>query len=336
MAVIIQLRRDTAANWTSANPVLAEGELGFETDTLLYKIGDGSTAWASLTYAAFAPELSAAILMDEVADPGAPAAGKMRFYAKNIGGRSMPKFVGASGLDVPIQPAIFSNGVMMVAPGLTTAFSYIGMGALTAVGTVSHPTLSSADLRQQTRRGIITSAATANSASEARHAVLSCWRGDGAGLGGFFFTTRFAMSSTTALQQCAVGLFDVTTAIATTAVPSALLNCIFVGNDSADTNMQLMHNDGAGACTKIDLGASFPANTPTAVYELILFARPNDTSKVSYRVTNLTNGAVATGDITTNLVATSTFLAFHAYANNGGTAAAVVLELVRMYLETDY
>jgi hypothetical protein len=50
MAVQIQFRRDTAANWTSANPTLAQGELGLETDTARYKIGDGSTAWASLTY----------------------------------------------------------------------------------------------------------------------------------------------------------------------------------------------------------------------------------------------------------------------------------------------
>lgn len=336
MAYRIQLRKGTAAAWTTANPILLSGELGFETDTFLYKIGDGVTAWNSLSYKTFSAVLSSAMLIDAVADPSPPAAGKMRLYAKDIGGRIMPKFMGPSGLDVPIQPSIFSNGIMMVAPGLTTAFSYIGMGALTIVGTLSHPVLTTSDLRQQTRRGIVTSAAIANSASEARHAVLTCWRGDGAGLGGFFFTTRFAISSTTLNQQVAAGLFDVTTAIATTAVPSALLNCIFVGNDAADTNMQLMHNDGAGACTKIDLGASFPVNTPTAVYELILFARPNDTSKVSYRVVNLTNGAVVTGDITTNLVATSTFLAFHAYANNGGTAAAVVLELMRMYLETDY
>jgi len=50
VAVQIQFRRDTAANWTSANPVLAQGELGLETDTARYKIGDGSTAWASLSY----------------------------------------------------------------------------------------------------------------------------------------------------------------------------------------------------------------------------------------------------------------------------------------------
>tara|TARA_R110000824_G_scaffold158542_1_gene332530 strand:+ start:9362 stop:10867 length:1506 start_codon:yes stop_codon:yes gene_type:complete len=50
MADIIQIRRDTAANWTSANPTLAQGELGAETDTSKVKIGDGSTAWSSLGY----------------------------------------------------------------------------------------------------------------------------------------------------------------------------------------------------------------------------------------------------------------------------------------------
>ena len=50
MAVQIQLRNDTAANWTSANPTLAVGELGIETDTDQFKIGDGTTAWNSLTY----------------------------------------------------------------------------------------------------------------------------------------------------------------------------------------------------------------------------------------------------------------------------------------------
>ena len=50
MADIIQIRRDTAANWTSANPTLAQGELGLETDTSKIKAGDGSTAWTSLGY----------------------------------------------------------------------------------------------------------------------------------------------------------------------------------------------------------------------------------------------------------------------------------------------
>lgn len=50
MADLIQFRRDTAVNWTSSNPTLAQGELGYETDTETFKIGDGSTAWSSLLY----------------------------------------------------------------------------------------------------------------------------------------------------------------------------------------------------------------------------------------------------------------------------------------------
>ena len=41
----LQQRRDTAANWTSNNPTLAGGEIGYETDTKKFKVGDGSTAW---------------------------------------------------------------------------------------------------------------------------------------------------------------------------------------------------------------------------------------------------------------------------------------------------
>ena len=48
---LIQQRRGTAAEWLSANPVLSAGEIGVETDTLKFKIGDGTTAWDALAYA---------------------------------------------------------------------------------------------------------------------------------------------------------------------------------------------------------------------------------------------------------------------------------------------
>jgi len=50
MAVQIQFRNDTAANWTAANPTLAAGEMGIETDTSLFKIGNGVNAWGALPY----------------------------------------------------------------------------------------------------------------------------------------------------------------------------------------------------------------------------------------------------------------------------------------------
>lgn len=51
----MQQRRDTAANWTSTNPTLAAGEMGIETDTYKFKVGNGSTAWATLPYSVDIP-----------------------------------------------------------------------------------------------------------------------------------------------------------------------------------------------------------------------------------------------------------------------------------------
>jgi microcystin-dependent protein len=45
MSYTIQLRSDTSANWATANPILALGEMGYATDTKVLKIGDGVTAW---------------------------------------------------------------------------------------------------------------------------------------------------------------------------------------------------------------------------------------------------------------------------------------------------
>jgi len=59
----ILLRRDTSSNWTSGNAVLAAGEVGYETNTGKFKIGNGSTAWTSLAYSV-TTNLAASVLND--------------------------------------------------------------------------------------------------------------------------------------------------------------------------------------------------------------------------------------------------------------------------------
>ena len=79
MAIRIQLRRDTAANWTSANPTLRAGEVGIETDTLKFKIGNGTQTWTQITtYANVTPSsltssLSDYILAADQGSAGGPA-----------------------------------------------------------------------------------------------------------------------------------------------------------------------------------------------------------------------------------------------------------------------
>ena len=50
LTALMKQRYDTAANWTTANPTLLAGEIGIESDTKKWKLGDGSTAWTSLGY----------------------------------------------------------------------------------------------------------------------------------------------------------------------------------------------------------------------------------------------------------------------------------------------
>ena len=328
MSVTIQFRRDTSANWASTNPVLAQGELALETDTLRYKIGDGTTAYNSLAYPSLSGTFSS-LPLSNTTDPSPPTGGII-VYSKEIAGRSLPKFMPPSGLDSVLQNAIFQNRMSIAAPGLTTALSYFGMGAMTAVGTLSHPTLVAGSLRTITSRGSLLSAASANSASELRYASLQCSGGSG-----FYAVFRFGTASAVATQRLAVGLWAATGATSTSTQPSALINGVWIGNDSADANYQLMYNDGVGTATKIDLGANFVKNQAEGIYELTLFCKPTDTT-IYYRAKRLDAAGEASGSVASDIPAITSFLCPHFYLNNGGTAATVTLDFYRYYLECDY
>jgi hypothetical protein len=79
LSALQQQRRDTASNWTSANPTLLGGEWGYETDTGKWKVGDGSTAWTSLAYVAI-PDNNGLIPIDQLLLPlGTAAAPSLTF-----------------------------------------------------------------------------------------------------------------------------------------------------------------------------------------------------------------------------------------------------------------
>ena len=95
----LQQRRDTAANWTSNNPTLAAGEIGYETDTARFKIGNGTTAWISLAYAyGAAPALTFNSQSGTSYTLQASDAGAM-VYLSN-----------AAGITLTVPPSVFSIG----------------------------------------------------------------------------------------------------------------------------------------------------------------------------------------------------------------------------------
>ena len=132
------------------------------------------------------------------------------------------------------------------------------------------------------------------------------------------------------------GLNGSVAALSTTLTLSAVVNALGIGFErGTHGNWQIVHNDGTGAPTLIDLGAGFPVASTTNVLTLYIAAAPND-SAVWIRVVEEVSGAVAETAITTDMPAATQLLSPRNYLNNGSTAAAVAYDCSGVYVETDY
>jgi hypothetical protein len=123
MATRMQQRRGTAAQWTAANPILAAGEIGFETDTSKFKMGNGSSTWSALQYFANAAELAAIV-------DGAPGLlNTLNELAQSIG--DDPDFIGtvaAHTSDTTNVHGIVDTAALATTAAVNTAIS-ISAGA---------------------------------------------------------------------------------------------------------------------------------------------------------------------------------------------------------------
>ena len=343
MSVQIQFRRDYAANWTTNNPTLAQGEVGLELDTNAYKIGDGSTAWNSLSYNQLSPEINTLLLDGQSSDASAPATGNLTVYSKAIAGRMMLKQVGPSGLTTALQPFLARNKVGYWDPpgNATTVPGVFGYTAPTVLGSATARNIATTNLFNRMRRLGYVSSATAGNFAGQYVAVAQVTVGDGSGNGGFYKVCRFGCSdaATVAGARQFVGVGSAVGA-PTNVEPSTLTNSIGVGHGAADTNLKIYYG-GSAAQTAIDLGSNFPVNTlSTDVYELALFAPPSSNNTVYYEVTRLNTGNVAAGTLTgtagTALPASTTLLSYQrAWRCNNATAKAVGLDVMSDYIETD-
>lgn len=255
-------------------------------------------------------------------------------YGRLRHGRPYFDMQGPNGRDFPFQPFLGLNKVIMHIPENGTAIRTWGM-PITNVGTVSHPTLASTNLRNSMRRWRQLSAASANSASENRAAATQVWRGNVAGRGGFTFITRIGLATLSANCRGFFGLLSATGATSTSQNPSALTNCLGFAWNATETNFYFQHNDGSGTATRIDLGSNFPTNDTSAVYTMFVYSSPNG-SEVGYRIVREDTGDSADGSVSTDIPASTTFLTYHNYMNNGGDASAIAYECAGVYLESDY
>lgn len=131
---------------------------------------------------------------------------------------------------------------------------------------------------------------------------------------------------------CGLSVSSAILPISSTTTLESQTNIIGIGSDASDVNLQLFHNDGTGTATKIDLGASFPANKSGAVtnqesYRLELFnefASP----EVKYRVTKLSNDTQIVGSISGNIPIG--FMQPQIVRTSGSTSQNVSLDITQL------
>jgi hypothetical protein len=289
------------------------------------------------------------LMLQAGAAPVTPPAGYVKLFAKPMGGRVLPASVGPSGLDATLQPSFWRQKVAWWNPpgNALTVPGVVGFTAPTAIGTATARAVAVTNLFTRTRRLGYVSVATA--AGFAGHFVQAAqWTtGDGAGLGGFFYSCRFGITDAAAVTgaRTFVGMSS-SVATPTNVEPSTLLNSVGVSQLSTDATQLYLTYGGSAAQTAIALGVNFPPMAAAGAangiaYDLTLFAPPNSNGVIGYSLERIGTAFVANGTITPATPGTQTpdkniLLAPRAWRCNNATALAVGIDILNVYLETDY
>lgn len=101
----IKIRRGTAAEWTSANPVLASGEMGFESDTRKFKFGNGTTTWNAMPYASAGGVEAGGFFVGETPPVGANV-GDIWYNNATTGDEAGRSFIYYDGYWVELNPGL--------------------------------------------------------------------------------------------------------------------------------------------------------------------------------------------------------------------------------------
>jgi hypothetical protein len=278
------------------------------------------------------------------ANPPAAPTDTLYFYARKISGRVMPKWTPPSGLDNPVQAALFGNNIVMYMPNTGTT---VGLNLGTpwvAGGTVSHPTPSStspAIVNQMKRTRLANIVTTTNQVlgiSSMASGVQQFWRGNAAGLGGFFFFTRFIVELwPAATVRLFAGLSDQTTAVvASDTLAGNLCGLLHITTDAATVLNFVTRNGSSSTSAAITLTGALAAGQ---AFDFYMYAKPND-STIYYRLDDVNAGTTLVDSSATATLPTATaFMGPQVHMSNGTantTVTTTAIGINRIYVESDH
>lgn len=269
--------------------------------------------------------LSGALILTERTLPATPDPNTMALYVGDLAGRTMLRQLGNTLGGATIQPAFFSNQVVMLNPGAGTTINVFGTTA-TNGATVSHP--AATEVFGYMSNFATTAAINATSGTSSNG--LMFFRGSIAnGANGFFYFARAGVVDNTSVR-----LFS---GLSSNAIAAQLNTDNPVGNHigfqfttaRGDTNWQMQSKNGT---TQSLVNTGMPVNA-NSVYDLIMFCSPLCTS-VTWEIRNITAGTTAKGTIATTLpTATTAMRIIHGVSAT--TAAIRNFRMQTLYAESD-
>jgi hypothetical protein len=270
------------------------------------------------------------LLLDSTSPPVAADADTVNLFARKLGGRVVPAFVGPSGIDSSLQPALWANSVVMWLPGTgTTAAIAFGVNWTTSA-TQAHPTVADTNIMTRIRRATYTTTTTAGNQSGVRSGAPAVIRNSG-----FFFAARHGILTYTATMQIEIGLNAASGAIA--GEPSAINDNIAMTKDSGETIWQVLTRD-TSAASKTSTGETTAAASNTNIYDFYAFCKPADT-KITVKVKDVADETIVLDNTekSSNLPTNATPLYAHAECRNsaGGSGSGVGIFLSKIYIEAD-
>lgn len=263
----------------------------------------------------------------------APASGLNLFNRKRAN-RNILRALDPSGIEIGMQSAFYSNTIHMWLPSSGTTVSAAISDTWTArnAGTgaaQAHPTRASTNAITSMKRATFGTGTTATGSSGIQSTNFVTWRGNAAGLGGFFFQARFAVETLSTDLRVMIGLSALSGALA--GEPSVQNNTIALCKDSTDTQWQVVTR----GTTTTKTSTSVTVNN-TDILDFFMFMPPNS-STLAVELINATTGVslYSNNSITANLPAATQFMYAHAQVMSVTGTTAKLLALNKMYIETD-
>jgi hypothetical protein len=281
--------------------------------------------------------LTGRLLLTQVStEPGAPAAGFIRVYAKAVAGKNHLKITGPNDFEQFMENTSWNCSRAEFTAGVAAGAWVGATGTNLGTPTLSIPALGT--IGQMMRRSVFPSVVTTANQQVGTRTDANYFRGNATGQGGFFGVFRFTFHTWTTGNRLFVGFCADTTAIVT-ANPSSKLNNVGFAVDDTDTAIFFQHNDGSGTATK-DTIAGQPSLATNNAYMAIIYCKPND-SVVYYMLYNLTSGAMSIlidSSASTDLPVNTTALVCSCHMGNAANVVAgnASIGVNRIVVDTDF